>query len=69
MTQIRLYRYKSKRRWRQRHRFNTRGRYEVSSYRKIRRGEVMIAQFTDHTSAMKIRGKCRNSYRIWCLVK
>jgi len=24
---------------------------------KLDRGEVMIAQFTDHTSAMKIRGK------------
>jgi len=26
---------------------------------KLDKGEVMIAQFTEHTSAMKIRGKAR----------
>lgn len=26
---------------------------------KLDRGEVMVAQFTEHTSAMKIRGKAR----------
>ncbi|MBX6395114.1 MAG: trp RNA-binding attenuation protein MtrB [Alicyclobacillaceae bacterium] len=26
---------------------------------KLDRGEVMLAQFTEHTSAIKIRGKCR----------
>ncbi len=26
---------------------------------KLDRGEVMIAQFTEHTSAMKIRGKAK----------
>ncbi|ADG06462.1 trp RNA-binding attenuation protein MtrB [Kyrpidia tusciae] len=26
---------------------------------RLDRGEVMLAQFTEHTSAIKVRGKCR----------
>ena len=32
-------------------------RYKISPQREIRSGEVMIAQFTEHTSAIKVRGR------------
>jgi transcription attenuation protein (tryptophan RNA-binding attenuator protein) len=36
----------------------TRGREtKLSHTEKLDKGEVMLAQFTEHTSAMKVRGK------------
>ena len=32
---------------------------------KLDKGEVMIAQFTEHTSAIKIRGNAKIHYTTW----